>query len=156
LSINGQYAFDFRLIPNLETVTGGAYTVRGYPESVVASDSAIVVSGEYRFHVPRSFAIEPEPRQLWGKPFKYAPQQAYGRPDWDLVLKAFLDVGTTFNSNSLSFEDDETLVGAGIGTELIFKRNVTASLDWGFALTDIDGEVNSGDNQLHFILTLLY
>lgn len=156
VSVKGQYAFNFRLIPNLETVTGGAYTVRGYPESVVASDSAVVFSAEYRFHVPRSFAIDEDPRELWGRPFKYAPQQVYGRPDWDLVLKAFLDVGTTFNSDSLSFEDDETLIGAGVGTELIFRRNVTASLDWGFALTDIDGEVDSGDNELHFILTLLY
>ena len=33
MSIKGQYAFNNRLIPNLEQPGGGLYTVRGYPES---------------------------------------------------------------------------------------------------------------------------
>ena len=49
-------------------------------------------------------SVEPEPRQLFDQPFRYAPQHVYGRPDWDLVLKAFVDLGWTFISDPLFFE----------------------------------------------------
>lgn len=158
LAFRGQNSLGNRLIPNGAGVVGGLYTVRGYDESVATGDSVYIFTGEYRFHVPRSFSVEPEPRQLFGSPFKFAPQQVYGRPDWDLVLKGFVDVGYAENSDALSFEDAETLVGAGIGAELQFRRNVTLRLDWGFALSEVGGGdiADSGDNRLHFVLTLLY
>lgn len=157
MSIKGQYAFDKRLIPNLEQPVGGLYTVRGYPESIVAADTAIIGSLEYRYHVPRAFEIESEPRQLFGKAFRAAPQYVYGHPDWDLILKAFVDVGQTVISDPLPFESDETLIGAGIGLEAVFRRNVRLRLDWGFALQDIDSrDVNSGSNRLHVVVSLLF
>ncbi|MCB9845589.1 MAG: ShlB/FhaC/HecB family hemolysin secretion/activation protein [Phycisphaeraceae bacterium] len=157
LTLSGQYAFDFRLVPNFESVVGGASTVRGYPESIVAADSVVVASAEYRFHVPRAFDVDPNPtNSIFGRPFKVAPQEVWGRPDWDLVLSAFVDIARTMNSDKLGFEADETLVGAGVGAEVSIYRNVFVSVDWGFALSDVGDEVDSGDSEFHFILTLLY
>jgi hemolysin activation/secretion protein len=153
----GQYAFGDRLIPQAEGVAGGLYTVRGYPQSVVAGDTMVVGTIEYRYHVPRAFEIETEPGELFGKPFRKAPQYVYGMPDWDLVLKGFLDVGRVVNSDRLSFEQDETLIGAGVGVDFLYRRNLTVRLDWGFVLEEMeDRDVNSGSNRLHLVVTVLF
>ncbi|HEV8606024.1 MAG TPA: ShlB/FhaC/HecB family hemolysin secretion/activation protein, partial [Tepidisphaeraceae bacterium] len=154
LSGRMQWGFD-RLIPQEEEVVGGLFTVRGYPESVVAGDSIFVGSIEYRFHYPRSRPPMEMERQkrLFGKPFRWVPESAYGKADWDLILKGFLDVGKTIQTDKLSFENDDTLVGAGVGVEVQFKQNVTLRADWGFALSDIEGEVDTGDNRVHVVFT---
>ncbi len=157
LGARGQYSFDRRLIPQSQQVVGGFHTVRGYPESIVAGDDVIIGNVEYRFHVPRAFGVEAEPRELFGQPFRFAPQYTYGRPDWDLILRAFVDVGRSMNNDRFFFESNETLIGAGIGVEFQVKRNLSARLDWGFALSDVDrADVESGDNRVHFIGTLAY
>ena len=56
VSVHGQYAFGNTLIPQEEDTAGGFYSVRGYPESIVAGDNVVVFTGEYRFHVPRAFS----------------------------------------------------------------------------------------------------
>lgn len=157
LSVRGQHAFGSRLIPQAQDVIGGLYTVRGYPESVIAGDSIVVASAEYRFHVPRAFGTRAEPGELFGRPFRWAPQYVYGQPDWDLILKAFVDVGRAWQSDRASFETDETLLGLGVGAELQIRRNLNIRLDWGFAIEGMEnGEVNSGSNRLHFVATLLF
>lgn len=156
-SLRGQFAFGDRVIPQAEQTVGGLYTVRGYPESVVAGDDVVIGSVEYRYHLPRALKIEPEPRELFGEPFRVAPQYVFGRPDWDLVLKAFFDIGRANINDRLSFEENETLMGAGVGLDFLFKRNLNLRLDWGFALEDVDaGNVNSGSNRLHVVATLLF
>lgn len=158
LMFRGQYAFEYRLIPNEEQVVGGMYTVRGYPESAVAGDTALIASAEYRFHLPRVFGVQPDPTQtpLFGRPFRWAPQQPYGRADWDLIFKGFIDAGQTYVSDPLPFERDRTLLGAGLGVELQVQRNLAVRLDWGVALHDVPGEADQGDNRLHFSATILY
>lgn len=165
LSVRGQYGFDNRLLASEEDIAGGMFTVRGYPESVVAGDSLIIASAEYRFHVPRAFGTS-EPGKLWGKSmgmfgpdFRWQPQSDYGRGDWDWVLKAFVDYAQTKVNQKLAGEADYTLLGVGIGTELQWRRNVTMRLDWGFALDSVDDPANpvdSGNNEVHFLITVLY
>ncbi|MEM7227397.1 MAG: ShlB/FhaC/HecB family hemolysin secretion/activation protein [Planctomycetota bacterium] len=156
-SFRGQYAFDNRLIPQEEAVAGGLYSVRGYPQSVVAGDTALIGSLEYRYHVPRGFGIEPEPTQFFGQPFRRAPQYVFGMPDWDLVFKGFIDIGRVYQSDRLSFESHETLIGAGVGFDLLLRRNVNLRVDWGFVLKEIEtADVNEGSDRLHFVLTILY
>ena len=155
----GQHAFGSRLIPQLEQVAGGLYTVRGYPESAVAGDTVLIGNFEYRFHIPRVFEIEPTPRDLFGGPFRFAPQYVYGAPDWDLVPRAFVDVGYAIsNSNNGSGSvPDETLVGTGIGFDLSYKRNLRLRVDWGWALKSLkNDEFDAGDERLHFAVTVLY
>jgi len=158
-SLSGQYAFGHRLIPQAEKLVGGAYTVRGYPESVAAGDDVYVARAEYRYHVPRAFRPNPNPREttLFGRPFRIGPQHVFGQPDWDLVLKAFFDYGRAFNNKRLPIENDETLMGAGLGVELQLWRNMHLSCDWGHTLQDLDsGLVEKGEDRLHTGLTVMW
>ena len=117
--------------------------------------------------------IKPRPTQLpWIGDFRVAPQQVYGRPDWDLVLRGFVDGGQTVSNkrylNQSAQEINQTLVGAGVGLELVFKGRVRARVDWGRGLyqnrdclnpaaavcqteDDIDPK-----GQLHFLFSVIY
>lgn len=152
----GQYAFGSRLIPQSSQVIGGLYSVRGFPQGVAVGDNVYVGSFEYRFHIPRALPIQSKPIQLpWIGDFRVAPQQVYGRPDWDLVLRAFVDAGkSTRNRPRLGAgpEYDQTLVGVGLGLELIFRGNFKARVDWGrgvYQKTDVyfdSGPVRTEEN----------
>jgi hypothetical protein len=162
LHLRGQYAFDTRLNPQRERTIGGMFSVRGYQESLTAADSVLIVTGEYRFHLPRIFAPSQEPDELFGMTHKWRPQYVHGRPDWDLVFRAFMDWGATQHSKIVdTFERDETLWGGGIGAELLIRRNLSIRVDWGFVLDEViaRGNGNSadiGDNRVHILGTLLY
>jgi hypothetical protein len=167
VGLRGQYAFDYRLIPQASQILGGLYSVRGYDQSVAVGDTVVISSFEYRFHLPRSLPVMREPMQLplLGD-FRATPQQVYGRPDWDLVFRAFLDVGRAIrNKDGVNLTDrpaepDQTLVGAGIGAELVFRSNLRARVDWGFALTDTSSKLANpsdvGDQELHVLFSILY
>lgn len=154
---------DSRVIPYYESTLGGAYTVRGYPESVVAGDNSYIANFEYRFHLPQIFE-KSAPGTLFGREFRYVPQGPYGRADWDLIMKGFFDIGFVETNDPLSFEaDSETLMGAGVGLELQFLRNVNFKVDWGVALKDINDDpttggqfVSSGSSRFHIGATILY
>jgi len=134
LSGRGQYAFDYRLIPQSSQVIGGLYSVRGFPQGVAVGDSVYMGTAEYAFHLPRSLPISREPLKLpWVGDFRLAPQQVYGRPDWDLVFRGFVDVGKSIRNNpqlGSGTELNQFLVGAGAGVELAFKGNLTVRVDW--------------------------
>jgi hypothetical protein len=157
LAFKGQWAFGSRLIPQMESVAGGLYSVRGYRESATAGDSLFIGSFEYRYHVPRAFSIQPNPSNspLFGKPFRFAPQQVYGRPDWDLILKGFVDAARVLKSDRLNIEKHETLIGAGAGVEIQFQRVLNVRVDWGVALEEAD-DVQDGSEQVHIVATLLF
>ncbi|CAG0996926.1 hypothetical protein PHYC_02623 [Phycisphaerales bacterium] len=166
-SVRGQYAFGYRLIASEEEIAGGLFSVRGYPESVIAADSLIIGSLEYRFHVPRALGIADAPGTLlgrkmglFGQDFRWQPQQPFGRADWDLILRGFVDAARSKNGEGLAItEENFTLIGTGIGAELQVKRNLTMRVDWGIALQDMDdpgNEVSAGDNRVHFSVTVLY
>mgnify|MGYP002261583232 CR=1 FL=1 len=92
---------------------------------------------------------------MLGQPFKWAPQQVFGLPDWDLILRAFVDGGYAVPHDKLSYENSETMLSTGVGVELLLKRNVSVRADWGIALDETPGS-ERGDNELHFVATLLY
>ena len=157
LLFHGQHTFGERVIPSYQQVAGGFYTVRGYPESVAVGDTVFAGSMEYRYHLPRALPIDPDPPTFRGEPFRVAPQQVYGPTDWDMILKGFVDAAHTINHGSgPAPRDTETLLGAGIGLELQYKRNVTIRTDWGWALHEVPGVVDEGSGQFHFELTVLY
>jgi hemolysin activation/secretion protein len=161
LAFRGQDSLGNRLIPQQEQVIGGLYTVRGYPEATVVGDDVMIGTLEYRLHVPRLFAPSAKPVLLpvIGT-FRTRPQYAYSFPDWDLILRAFADAGRNDFSKQIATEQDDTLVGAGVGVEIQFKRYLRARVDWGFALHDADeggsNPVDAGDQEIHFSATLLY
>jgi hemolysin activation/secretion protein len=166
IGVRGQYAFDYRLVPQASLTIGGLYSVRGYDQSVAVGDSVIIGSLEYRFHVPRAFPVAREPLQIpFIGDFRAAPQQVYGRPDWDLTLRTFLDVGRsirndTSNGQAGPNEINQTLVGAGVGAELLLKSNFRARIDWATALKGTKGDISNPtevwDNQIYVLFSILY
>lgn len=157
LGISGQWSFDDRLIPQQQRVVGGMHTVRGYPQSVAAGDSAIVATAEYRVHIPQLLGTSSEPGQLFGEPFRFRPDRAYGSADWDLIVAGFVDYGQTYVEDADSIEDDETLLGAGVGIGFEYKRNLRVRVDYGVALEDTEtGDVESGDSEFHVLATLAF
>jgi hemolysin activation/secretion protein len=158
LAFKGQWAFDRRLVPQFEQVAGGLYTVRGYPQSVAAGDTAVIGSAEYRFHLSRIFLPDPQPPELplMGE-FRARPLHLYGQPDWDLIFRVFVDAAHVMPSSGMDFERDETLAGAGGGIELQLLRHLSLRLDAGVALSEADdGATSVGDTRLHLVGTLLY
>lgn len=164
IGVRGQYAFDFRLVPQASQVIGGLFSVRGYDQSVAVGDTIVVGSLEYRFHVPRALPIQREPMRLplLGS-FRAAPQQVYGRPDWDLIFRAFIDAGRAIrNGSAISnpIEPDQTLIGAGIGAELQIRSNFRARIDWATALKDTSDRISQsadvGDQEIHVLFSILY
>ena len=157
ISFKGQHTFGTRVIPQMEQVAGGLYTVRGYEESIVAGDTVFIGSLEYRFHVPRVFKIQPNPSKtpLFGKPFRFAPQQVYARPDWDLIFRTFFDAARVIKSDRLSTETHDTLLSTGIGLELQFQRNINLRVDWGIALEEA-GSIDDGNDEIHVVATFLF
>ncbi len=160
----GQYAMNgYRMIPQGERVIGGFFTVRGYPESTIAGDTAVIGTAEYRLHVPRLFKIQDDPTTtplpLVGTPFRWAPQTVYGRPDWDLIVRTFFDIGRASNVDRLDYEKDYTLIGAGMGVEIQFTRHINVRCDWGIPCRDMDSSsqtVQAGDHRFYFVATVLY
>jgi len=163
LQTRGQYTFGERVIPQYTGVVGGLNSVRGYKQSIATGDKAILGRAEYRFHLPRVLPIEPIPLRLpWIGEFRVAPQQVYGRPDWDLILRAFCDAARTTSAKGIPGEGNNTLVGVGLGVELRIMSHLFVSFDWGHALTEVrngdkaqDG-VKSHSNEYHFLTTLVY
>jgi hemolysin activation/secretion protein len=156
--VSGQCAFNHRLPPQFEDVIGGFYTVRGYPENSAAGDSDVVGSVEYALHVPRLLPPRAKPATLpvVDKPFRYARASAATLPDWDLILRTFVDAGYTKNSELVpSIESNETLLSTGVGAELRFYKNFSVRLDWGIPLHAITG-TPAGDSRFHFSLTVSY
>jgi hemolysin activation/secretion protein len=158
-SVRGQYAFNNRLVPTQQQVMGGFYSVRGYPESIVVGDSAIIATAEYRFHLPRILPRRPEAGTFLDEPFRWAPQQAFGRTDWDLIFRGFFDAARADISDRITFfETDESLASTGVGIEFQFRNNFSIRLDYGYALKGLEGNssVEAGDTRLHFSATILY
>lgn len=158
LSTRGQWAMGHRLIPVEQQVAGGLYSVRGYPESIAAGDSVFIGSAEYRFHLPRALSPGAPRKEVTDDQFRWRPTQAGEAPDWDLLARGFLDVARTVQSDrNTDFEFNETLIGTGLGLELIVRRNLSLRADWGIALKDMDsGEVTAGSSRFHLSATFVY
>ena len=163
LRFSGQYAFGQRLIPQEESVIGGLYSVRGYPQSIVAGDSGIYGTIQYNLHIPRLFPVNPNPKtKIFGHLFRLAPQTPYGRPDWDLVLSAFVDGGEVAQSQKQSYESGATLISTGIGAKVTISKNISALVDWGVALNPVSaaatgqGGVTTGSSEVNFVFSVSY
>ena len=157
-----------RVIPQANATLGGLYSVRGYPQSVAVGDDLYIGTVEYRFHVPRVLPVRRKPLTvpLIGD-FRASPQQVYGRPDWDLVLRAFVDAGYTerHGADPSRGEQNQTLFSAGVGAELLILSNIRARLDYAVALDDESGPrtatpgrnlVDRGDSEIHVLFSIVY
>ncbi len=151
-----QNAFNQRLIPELEAVLGGLYSIRGYPQSTIAGDNMYMGSFEYRFHVPG--ALDPRPN-AYIKPFnqklRWAPAVPKGETDWDFFIRAFYDVGGITVNQRRAPEKNYCIMGTGLGVELVLWTNIYIRGDWGMALRSANG-ISSGDNRYYYSSTIIF
>ncbi|MFK8186725.1 MAG: ShlB/FhaC/HecB family hemolysin secretion/activation protein [Phormidesmis sp.] len=97
---------------------GGQQTVRGYRQDALLRDNGALVSAEARFPIIR-FA-----------------------EDSIVQITPFLDAGAAWNNRNTP-EGNNVLVGTGVGLLWQQNDNLSARLDWGIPLVDID---SSGDS----------
>lgn len=165
--INAQYGFSKRLLAQTELVLGGMDRVRGYPESVRAGDSGFNATIEYAYHIPRALkpaavmrreAAEsgreiPDVQSLFMGRYNMRPTDVFAMPDWDFVLKTFIDVGATYVNDADFNESDADLLSAGIGIDVQLSTLAALRLDWAYVLQALERggvtEVDTGDNRLH-------
>ncbi|SCA59090.1 hypothetical protein AB751O23_DC_00010, partial [Chlamydiales bacterium SCGC AB-751-O23] len=138
---NGQFTNESRLAPQFKYSGGGIYSVRGYPKGVDSGDIGFVVNLEYKFHLPRTFNIQPSPEfsemGTTDLPFKWAPSFVHDQPDWDFILKSYVDYGRLINNgrNEITPPEQNTeMLGWGLGAELLIKSNLQLKADWGLVL----------------------
>jgi hypothetical protein len=168
-SSHGQYVFgERRLIPQQTALIGGMYSVRGYPEALDLGDTVVVGTAEYRFHLARALMpVTEEKRRVGAKqtaraqfenPFRFRSGDAFSRPNWDVVVRAFVDGGKSYHNRRQPMETDRDLLSAGVGVDLQLWRNLTVRGDYGVALRseeqNLARRVKSGDGRVHFSATL--
>lgn len=158
LTTRGQWSLGNRLVPQFEQVAGGLYTVRGYDQSEVAGDSAAIGSIEYRLHLARLLDPGGEPVEVpFVGPVQVRPTHVFARPDWDLVLRGFLDGGRTWVTDAGIEERDETLASYGVGIELQLLRYLRAGVDVAWPRSDLSSGTQAGDDpELHFVVTVMF
>lgn len=160
-SARGQWSLGDRLIPNEVMTVGGLYSVRGYPEAAVFGDRVLMATAEYRLHIPRLLRprqTEPSQIPILGD-FRSRPQYVFGRPDWDLIFRVFVDAARTAKVGKIPGEFGDTLWGAGAGLELLIKRNISLRFDAAQALVPVRGSnqfVNDNSREYRWLITLLY
>jgi hemolysin activation/secretion protein len=164
IATRGQWAYDDdRLVPQFHQVAGGQFTVRGYDQSIVAGDTAVIGTVEYRYHFARTLDPGAEPIELPViGPFQVQPRTVYSRADWDLILKAFFDGAKLWYSDSNDravdvTEPDEDLFAVGLGAEIQFMRYLRAGVDVAWPRSKLsDGSKGSDNPEIHVLVTLMY
>lgn len=149
-----------RLIPHEQEPIGGAFSVRGYPESALSADEFIVGSIEYAFHFPR--VLKPGPagkflRDNWA--FQWRPKKLRQEPDWDLIGRVFYDYarrqvaplpleeGQVESDRGLA-EQTLNIAGAGGGLELQIKQNLSIRCDVGLSLTELFDDTREANEKV--------
>ena len=126
LSIRAQLDFGLsgkRHLPHHQFIAGGTGNVRGYPESPVAGDSGQLLSVEYQI------------------PFYYSAD-SYGQDDLPWTVGAFIDWARVGVNDPLFFESDQSLLGIGVGVQILLPRGLYARFDLAKPLR----ELKVGDN----------
>ncbi len=159
IGLHCQYVGSKRLIPELQSVVGGLYSVRGYPTAITAGDNTIVANVEYLLHVPQLFKYKSEQHtKLFGQPFKWMPQHPGGKADWDFIIRTFFDVGHATNNGPHQedfHEPNETLLGTGFGADLIVRQNFFLRTDYSWALKKAES-IPNGHFEFYLSGTLMY
>jgi hypothetical protein len=157
--LQGQTSFDARLVPQLQEVAGGLYTVRGYDQSVAAGDTVAIARAEYRVHLPRLlFPSADAPKVPLVGTFRVRPEHAFAFPDWDLIASGYADFARVVqrDGNDTS-EPNQSLHALGLGLELRVLRYLSARLDVAFAQRRLENDDPGLDKpKLHAVVTVLY
>ncbi len=113
---------DRDLVPVEQVTVGGPTTVRGYRQDLLLGDNGFLAGVELGIPVTSG---------RYGA-FQFVP---------------FFDVGTIFGGNSQITVDTSTLASVGLGLQYIFEERVSARLDYGIPLINIDSSENTWQEQ---------
>ena len=126
LRLDTQLAND-PLVPIEQFSLGGAFTVRGYRQDVLLADSGIFASAEIRTPILR-----------------------LGESSV-LQFTPFIDVGHVWNIDKENELEKDTLLSLGVGLRLLVSDFLTARIDWGIPLLDLDDtDKTLQENGVHF------
>lgn len=128
LRANGQWSPD--TLTSVELFrAGGAYSVRGYPESDASGDLGWTASAEaaFPFPIPREWRVPFMKKKRWKDSLRWV---------------SFFDLGKTYNVRRFSSTDvkDKFLMGAGLGLRVNLDRTFALQCDFGFPLGDDSSE----------------
>ncbi|MBW4682840.1 MAG: ShlB/FhaC/HecB family hemolysin secretion/activation protein [Microcoleus vaginatus WJT46-NPBG5] len=116
------------LLPLEQFGLGGIESVRGYRQDALLSDNGAFASAEIRIPI-----------------YRLPNQQGV------LQVAPFIDIGTTWNSSGTEAPDPNTLVSAGLGLRFQFANRLTARIDYGIPLVDINSSNRTWqENGLYF------
>lgn len=153
----GQTSFGSRLVPQMQDVIGGLYTVRGYPAAAAAGDNVLVGTFEYRLHVPRALGLTARPVPTMRTEREARRAASIAPSNWDWTAGPFVDLGRVTQADRQSGEFNQTLLGTGLGTELRIGRYFSLRLDWGVALRDTkNNQGDAGDQRVYVLATFSY
>lgn len=147
-----------RLIPHEQEPLGGAFSVRGYSESVLSADEFVTTSLEYAFHFPRVLAPG-GPGKFVRWPFQWRPAKTRQEADWDLIGRAFFDYAyrqvtpqapdpNAPETKPGLVERTVSIAGAGAGLEFQVKQNLSIRCDVGLTLTELRDDTREPAQQL--------
>ena len=118
------------LLPLEQFGVGGLESVRGYRQDALLTDNGVLLSAEFEFPIFRS----PKRQTI-------------------VQLIPFIDVGAGWNSDGNANPDRNVLLSTGLGLQLQLGKGLTARLDWGIPLVDIESRDRTWqENGLHFSL----
>lgn len=138
LMAKAQFQIPASKLPSKELLSmGGGNSVRGYPEGDYLADSGIIVNLDYLmpiYGLPRDWKIPGSNSPLYK----------------DLQLAFFLDLGYGETRGATTQEvPGRLLVGLGPGLQYRFNNNLSARVDFGFAVGN-DPRSESKRNAIHF------
>jgi len=118
---------DNSLVPLEQFGLGGPLSVRGYRQDQLLTDNGVLLTAEARLPIVRSPSL-----------------------DGILHIIPFVDLGTAWNADAPN-PDPSTLLGLGLGLQWQMADTLTARLDWGIPLIDVNQEGNTWqDNGVYF------
>lgn len=116
------------LVPIEQFSLGGRQRMRGYRQDVLLADSGLFASAEVQLPL----------FQFW-------------RRQGTVWVAPFVDAGTVWNAGDRADPDTSTLVSTGLGLRLQLGDRLSAALDWGIPLVDLDtGDETLQENGVYF------
>lgn len=116
------------LVPIEQFSLGGRQRMRGYRQDVLLADSGLFASAEVQLPL----------LQFW-------------RRQGTVWVAPFVDAGTVWNLGDRADPDTSTLVSTGLGLRLQLGDRLSAALDWGIPLVELDtGDETLQENGVYF------
>jgi hemolysin activation/secretion protein len=126
---------DDALIPGEQFGLGGMYSVRGFEERAVSSDSGLRLTAE-----------------VWSPPLEIIK---------DLRVLAFIDYGYMDRETTFAGEDSsDSIMSIGLGTRWNWQENINLAVDYGYVINDAehlrDTEADHGNVKFHVNLLVRF